>query len=271
MMNRNSRWFAYGPAFQAAQVEETDFILPPSCAALNGRTLLFMSDVHLSNRFPADCVERLLMQVESLKPDMLLLGGDYAESPEWQTQFFDMLGGLRFPLGAYAVLGNNDQECFPNGETPLIRMAERAGVQFLLERTVRIRKGGAAVTVAGLDEYLRTRLPRKPLFQGKDEPALRILLAHYPQSVLHYLKATPGPVPHLGMAGHTHGGQFKLLGLTPFSIGFERWVMNGFRPAVSGWTELSGSRLLVSPGLGTSRIPVRINVEPTIHRIRLSL
>lgn len=268
-MNKLFSKVQYGPSFQGAQIEESEFRLPPACAALAGRSLLFLSDVHLSRWFPEKAVCILLDQIAALRPDMILLGGDYAESAEWQLEFFDLFSRLTPPLGAYGVLGNNDTECFPEDSAPLIRAAEKAGVQLLVDRTVRIHAGTAAVSIAGIDNLRVAQPLTMPLFDAQDESSLRIMLAHYPQSIGRYLRENPSCTPHLAASGHTHGGQFRLCELTPYSIGFEFKTKGEPLPAVSGWSNLDQTRLLVSPGLGTSRIPVRINVSPAIHRIHL--
>jgi len=268
-MNKLFSKIQYGPSFQGAQIKESEFRLSPACAALAGRSLLFLSDVHLSRRFPERAVGILLDQIAALRPDMILLGGDYAESAEWQLEFFDLFSRLTPPLGAYGVLGNNDTECFPEDSAPLIKAAENAGVQLLVDRTVRISAGTGAVSIAGIDNLRIAQPLAAPLFDAQDDSSLRIMLAHYPQSIGRYLREHPSRVPHLAASGHTHGGQFRLFGLTPYSIGFECGFKGEKLPAVSGWSDLNQTRLLVSEGLGTSRIPIRINVPPAIHLIRL--
>ena len=182
---------------------------------------------------------------------------------------FSLLGQLRAPLGKFGVLGNNDCECFPDGVAPLIEAAENSGVTLLIDRAVRVDTGSGVIAVAGLDEYRQAKPLKKPLFSETDANAYRILLAHYPQSIARYhLSGHPHP-PHLALAGHTHGGQFNLLGLTPYSIGFEYRLLGTPLPIVSGWKTMGETSLLVSPGIGTSRIPVRINVEPSIHLLKL--
>lgn len=258
----------YGPSFRYARVEETVLPLPVGCAFPEGRTLLFFSDVHLSDAFPHAAVERLLMQIDALHPDMLLLGGDYAESVDWQRDFFRMLGQLRPPLGMYAALGNNDRECFPDSCEPLAEIMDQAGVELLVNRTARRVIEGVPFAIAGTDELHYSAPYDRPLFDERDCPAFRLLLAHYPQAALRQTALCPALPPHLCLSGHTHAGQFRLLGLTPYSIGFERGLHGLSLPAVRGWTKINGAPLLVSPGLGTSRIPLRVNAEPTIHLIR---
>ncbi|MBQ2957290.1 MAG: metallophosphoesterase [Clostridia bacterium] len=260
----------YGPAFQTAHVEEKALALPPSCASLAGRSLLFVSDIHLSGRFPRPALDALLAQINSLRPDLILLGGDYAESREWQEEFFPLAGRLHAPLGIYAVAGNNDMECFCEDLDSMKKVAARSGVSLLVNEAVRLRIDGSALTIAGMDEFHHADAPTSPLFTDSDADAYRILLAHYPQSAAQYRSCGFAPQPHLALAGHTHGGQFRLFGLTPYSVGYE-FRMKGVRlPAVSGWRAMGETDLLVSRGIGTSKLPLRIGANPEIHLLRLT-
>ena len=93
-------------------------------------------------------------------------------------------------------------------------------------------------------------------------------MAHYPKSLLLHA-GNCAVLPHLALAGHTHGGQFRFLGLTPYSIGFESRLSCRALP-VAGWSDALGFPTLVSPGIGTSRLPFRLNVPPAIHFITRS-
>lgn len=270
MMKKLCAKIQYGPSFRSAQVEKREYRLPASCAGLAGRTLLFLSDIHLSEYFPETAVRKLIDQIEPLNPDMILLGGDYAESPQWQEQFFEMFSRLSPPLGTYGVFGNNDRECFPDGYHPLIQAAAKSGAAMLVDQTIQVDTGAGLISIAGLDEFRHAKPLKHALFSETDASSLRILLAHYPQSVSRYMKEYPSFAPHLGFSGHTHGGQFRLGSLTPFSIGFEHLLHGEPLPLVSGWTNIGPAEILVSPGLGTSRLPIRINAAPAIHLIRLA-
>ena len=64
------------------------------------------------------------------------------------------------------------------------------------------------------------------------------------------------------LSGHTHAGQFNLLGLTPYSVGFER----RFRHlAIRGLHRVGDMHLLVGSGIGVSRLPLRIGASPRIY------
>ena len=66
------------------------------------------------------------------------------------------------------------------------------------------------------------------------------------------------------LAGHTQGGQVRLLGWSPV-------VPSRFGNRYAhGLVEEDGRRLIVSGGLGCSTLPVRLGVPPEITLVRLS-
>lgn len=221
--------------------------------ALRGRRLVFASDFHLREETSP---EPVVEAIQNCKADLILLGGDYADTNAQALRLFDAFRALRAPMGIFAVRGNNDTEAF---ETPE-RLAEglaRFGAELLLNRSVDL--GG--VLVGGVDEA-RLGHPDYAAVFG-DAPGYRILVSHFP--ILP--EAEPADMPDLMLSGHTHGGQFNFLGITPFAVGFERCGgKSRLAPAlVSGTRRFGRTQLLVSKGIGTSRIPLRVGVRPEIH------
>ena len=66
------------------------------------------------------------------------------------------------------------------------------------------------------------------------------------------------------LSGHTHGGQIRLWGRTAYALGFERRM--GML-AVHGQEQIGGMRLLVSAGVGVSKLPLRFDAPPEIHLV----
>ena len=259
--------FYYSPVFQSAQLDERRISLLPSLRALSGRTILFMTDLHASAFFPPRALERLIAQANALQPDLMLLGGDLAESARDQAESLPLLARLDAPLGVYTVMGNNDYHHTRLGGRALTDCLRDAGIATLIDSEAVIPVSGCRIRIAGLDVYDRKTRAASPYFADSDERDFRIVMAHYPQSIPLHLDECAAP-PQLGLAGHTHGGQFRFLGLTPFSIGFERGRQSHLMPP-SGWTDRCGFPVLVSSGVGVSRLPFRLNVPPQIHRITL--
>ena len=68
----------------------------------------------------------------------------------------------------------------------------------------------------------------------------------------------------LTLAGHTHGGQIQLPLLPPL------WAPSAYGPRFAyGHIVEHGRHMIVSGGLGTSIVPLRLGVPPEIVQIQL--
>ncbi len=228
-------------------------------AFMRGLRALFVSDVHVRPDTTQAELDALVDRIAGTSAQLLLLGGDYSDFAEDCLRFFKALGRAAFPLGAYGVLGNNDAEAWQGRLKALRKTMAQAGCRLLVNASVDIPLAGGKLCVGGIDEHLYGQAHVDRLWSGAGNGArYRILLSHYP--------VLPEARPDLMLSGHTHGGQFNLLGLTPFAIGFERFG----RPrrasaAISGLHDLDGMRLLVSKGIGASRLQLRVGVRPEIN------
>ena len=214
---------------------------------LHGTRMLFVCDVHLRRLVSDARLEALIDQLIATEADMLLLGGDYAESPRDCARFFQALRRASFPLGSFAVPGNNDARSLPQ----LREGAAAAGVTLLSNETRRVCLPGGTLEIGGCDEH-KFGAPRTAgLF--RDDGAYRILLSHYP--------APPDCECELMLCGHTHAGQLNFFGITPYSVGVE----HEYRlMAVRGLHQFGGMRLFVGNGIGVSKFPLRVGAQARI-------
>jgi predicted MPP superfamily phosphohydrolase len=176
------------------------------------------------------------------------------------------------------VLGNHDwweddalqksRKGSPRARTVL----EDVGIPVYENDAVRVAKAGQGVWIAGLgDQWAYVNAwPRhgRPLYEGvhdleatlcrvtDDAPV--ILMAHKPD----VFPEVPDRVA-LTVSGHTHGGQVRLLGYAPVVTS-----CFGQRYAYGHLVE-NDRHLVVSGGLGVSRIPVRFGVPPEIVLVEL--
>ena len=241
------------------QVTET--IVPEAPAFLRGLRAVFAADLHVLPRTSEGALSALAARIRALEPDLILLGGDYADRTEDCARLFRALKPLETPLGCFGIVGNNDREAWddPDG---LRRIMEAAGARLLLNEAVTLPVGGGALCLAGIDDYRHGDPRPEGLLPAEAAPdRYRVMLSHFAWPV--------SPMPELMLCGHTHGGQFNLLGVTPFTIGFERILRRG-APSVfiSGLHEIGGGRMLVTKGVGASRIQLRVGVRPEIHLLR---
>ncbi len=241
-----------------------------------------LADIHAGEPLmPAARVAAIAERTNALRPDLIVLLGDFAASHRFQGRpvppqaWSEALGILRAPLGVHAILGNHDWwddvSAQSRGRGPTIgrRVLERVGIPVYENDAIRLRKDGQAFWLAGLGDQLafldrskkgagRIRgiddLPGT-LAKATDDAPL-ILLAHEPD----IFPAVPDRVA-LTLSGHTHGGQVRLLGYSP--IVPSRY---GNRYAYGHIME-ENRHLIVSGGLGCSMLPVRFGVPPEIVMI----
>ena len=95
----------------------------------------------------------------------------------------------------------------------------------------------------------------------QDEPT--ILLAHEPDAVLQIKEAN---LPFLTLSGHSHGGQVRLpiIGSPIHNIHAKIYFYKGYTLAPQHF-------LYVNTGLGTTDIPIRIGVTPSISVFSLAI
>lgn len=215
---------------------------------MRGLRLMFVSDVHLRPCVRPEKLDALIALTVAQRPDMLLLGGDYAETPADCARFFEALTQLTPPLGSFGVLGNNDLD----STAQLPQWMQKSGVQLLKNSSARIVLSGGALEIGGCDDHKYGAPDTRCLFSD-DPDAYRILLSHFP--------IAPECACALQLSGHTHGGQLCLGRLTPYSIGFERKF--GIL-AVRGEAQFGQTRLLLCNGIGVSRLPLRVGAPPEI-------
>ena len=235
--------------------------IPDAPAFMRGVRAVFVSDTHVIARTAGDDLKKLAHSIKALNPDILLLGGDYADRHADALRFFESLKDIRPTYGIYACVGNNDTEDLDDPSV-LPGIMKQFGIELLVNasRTVPVNDG--ELLVAGVDEPFEGTPEYSGLYPEKPvEGVYRLLLSHFPSA--------PGVLPDLMLSGHTHGGQFNAFGITPYTIGFERIFKNsGVSVAISGLHNIDGAWLLVGKGIGASRIQMRIGVRPEIYELR---
>ena len=240
--------------------------------AFDGYRIAFASDFHLESKFKERQLRGTVKALQTLAPDMLLLGGDYQEGCEYVEQLFNELSKATPPDGIYAVMGNNDYErC-----TQLIRSTMGVhGITLLEDSTATLHRGADSIVVWGANAYAgryptssKKKNPEPEIrtqnSEIKDSTPFVILLTHTPD----YVEQPEAAIADLTLAGHTHGGQVTLFGLyAPITAS-----QYGMRYRSGLKHSCHGTPIIISNGLGTSRHPIRLFaptdiVIVTLHRI----
>jgi hypothetical protein len=219
--------------------------------------IIFLSDVHLAEY--GENNERLLNDIKSLNPDIILLGGDLVTyGVEDYTSMLDLCANLAEIAPAYGIMGNHeDEKTYLLNDNDLYDNFTSTGVEFLRNRSVTVELGLNTVEIVGISGNAKSY----ELYGGRDKmeslsdeySSYRICMAHIPALYLDEL------LPYsydLALAGHTHGGIVRLP-----KVGGLYSVEEGFMPTYSGgkYKLSNGSPLIVSCGLGDSNSVPRIN------------
>ncbi|MEZ5655866.1 MAG: metallophosphoesterase [Sphingobium sp.] len=223
--------------------------------------LALISDTHVSGPdMPPERLARIVASVNAQKPDIILLAGDYLGNDKPFGKRYAVakaiapFAGLRAPLGVLAVLGNHD---YWNGAGPAVKQALRAsGVTLLENQAVRL----GPLAIGGVDDLING----KPDVSGTIKRArtlggIPVIFAHEPDIFVIRRDFKP-----LMLAGHTHCGQVSLPWIGPL------WLPSKVGAAYPcGRYDENGRTLIVTGGVGTSGLPIRLGVSPEFSIITL--
>ncbi len=213
---------------------------------------------HMTPRRIARIVRRLL----ALEPDLVLLPGDFActETLGVRPVAIEAAVAPLRPLArngrAFAVLGNHDWDY---GGERVARALETVGIRVLRNESAAVFLGGRPLWLAGVDDPVTDRHDLEAALAELPEEEPAILLSHLPD--VH--REAPAAV-RLVVAGHTHGGQVCVPGFGPI-VTLSRLP----RRQAHGLHELSGRRLFVTAGVGTTGLPIRFARPPEIGLLEL--
>ena len=253
-------------------------VLPRWTPGLSLRVAV-LADFHVGEPYmPLDRIAEIVDATNALKPDLILMLGDYPAGPSVThrkvplTDFARVVAPLKAPLGVYSILGNHDwwddhdAQMRLAGPVAARRALEDVGIPVMENEALRLVKDGKPFWVAGVGDQIpfliqgidisRADLPDTLAKVTDAAPVL--LMIHEPDLFLD----VPERVS-LTLAGHTHGGQVRLFGYSPVIPSVRG---NDF---AYGHVVRRGQHMIVSGGFGVSRIPVRLGVPPEIVLLEL--
>ena len=208
--------------------------LPPE---IDGRVLVAMSDLHLGSSLGQAWLDERVEQVQTLRPDMVVLLGDIFEGHgKPRTEFLQTLSRIKAPLGVWGVSGNHEFHS-KSGET--MNLVQAAGIHVLHNRWTEVRPGLVLAGVEDLTTWYRDRMRGDPVSQALTArpKGATILLSHTPWKADEATRMDVG----LMICGHTHGGQ-----IWPFG-----YLIRLRYPLLAGRYDINGMTVIVCRGTST--------------------
>lgn len=230
-----------------------------------------LSDLHLQEIGRRE--EGVAEAVGELAVDLILLTGDSIDRDDKIPVLQEFLALLPQRTPKTAILGNWEHWAGVDIST-LRRVYERYNCELLCNRSILRTVRKSEVLITGLDDLVGGKPSLANALVGTLPHENHLVLAHCPahrdlvaaelgNRSSEAVDFEPRRIENAGfrprfmLAGHTHGGQVKVLGWAPFRpYGSGRYV--------SGWYRESFPELYVSRGLGTSVIPVRFGSPPEV-------
>jgi hypothetical protein len=219
-------WLLYAREVETRRVEvkPVKLALPRLAAEFDGYRLIQIGDFHLDDWSKPERLHRIVEKVNEQRPDLVAITGDFASysAREFDAErLIEALRALEARDGCVAILGNHDYLT----DVELVRRCIReGGVEKLVNGVRTLRRGGAALHVAGIDDVMEGN-SRLDLVLGElPEEGAAILLAHEPDFA--DVSSATGRFD-LQLSGHSHGGQvavpfLRRLVLPPFSQRYTR-------------------------------------------------
>jgi hypothetical protein len=227
-------------------------------------TICHLSDLH-NKGFPLKH-SVIVSEIKKIDPDLIAVTGDSVTHEGFNHKnSVKLLKTLAAEYPVFLISGNHEFGYRHYGS--FIREIREAGVQFLENKIVTLKKNGREIKVGGLQDLhffdddwdTYTETVRK--LKAGDMHTPYIFLAHNPAYFETFLETDADLI----LTGHTHGGQFRIPGIGGFFAPGQ-----GFFPKYdAGVYQKNGSAMIISRGIGPSTFPVRILNRPEIIFIEL--
>lgn len=262
---------------------------------ISGYKIVQLTDIH-SIRSNSQ-KDKIVNKVKKQNPDVIFLTGDLVDSDYYSEQDLkyregkiDVVEGLTIEFvrelvdicDVYYVYGNHEMILLDDPINNKFKVGlEELGVKILNNRIDTINVGDSTINLIGVQDpatlykddryaYLegnsenKTKIILDDLFSENliDEDNFTILLAHRPE----YLELYSDYKIDLVFSGHTHGGVIRL----PFIDGVYAHPQGLFPKYSVGFYEEGGTDMILSVGIGYSKIPVRVFNPPEIVVVTLN-
>ncbi len=237
-------------------------------------TFVFLSDLH-NHEFGVKN-ERLFAAIEAVNPDCILIGGDMMVSREGADLRVpvELIRGLaaRYPVfygnGNHETRMKRERQIYGRQYEDYVHLLQSLGVKYLQNSREPFENG---VSICGIDleeryykKFSHAHLKAEEITKKAGDASqdrFQILLCHSPL----FFDACRQWGADLTLSGHFHGGTIRL----PYLGGVMTPQYQFFVPCCAGTFEEDGKYMIVSRGLGTHSINIRLNNKPSVVVVEL--
>ena len=247
------------------EVKKVEIVLQKIPRALDGVTIVQISDIHTGSLFDLEYLRKAITLVNEQQPSIITVTGDYVNfDPDELVPFLPILKELKATYGVFGCLGNHDHYMSPDKHDLLKEMIRSTGIDLLINESRILTIHNSQLLLAGTDNtgFNQHFADLSRTFAGQPKQYPSILMSHDP--TFWSMEVLSSGLADITLSGHTHGGQFgiEFLGhaYSPAQIMYEHW---------SGLYTHNDAYLYVNRGLGTVGPPIRMGIPPEITVLTL--
>jgi uncharacterized protein len=260
------------------EVKKVKLSFPNLPAAFKGLKVVQLSDIHSGSLNNKSAVQKGILKVLSLKPDLIVFTGDLVNNKATELEpFMDVFNQLQAPMGVYSILGNHDYGDYVEWPTAqakrdnleIMKQSHAAlGWKLLMNENAIFEKDGEKIALLGIENWsAKARFPKygklEKAYAGTEAIPFKLLLSHDPSHWDAEVR-TKYPDIDLMLSGHTHGMQFGVelpwFKWSPVQYVYQQWA---------GLYRQAAQHLYVNRGFGFIGYPGRVGIMPEITLLEL--
>lgn len=232
-------------------------------SSFNNFKIVHISDLH-SKEFGKNNI-KLIKKIDSLNPDAIFLTGDIIDNEDIDyVKIVNLIKELSSKYKIYYSFGNHELLLKRINKNDFINEIKKLNVEILQDNMARIFKDNDYINIYGLNhnfsENKSLNIGQAKLLKNAKSSEYNILLFHDPDFIDNIKKYNIDLV----FSGHIHGGiiRFGRFGVLSPNKGL-------FPDYICGVYNKNKTNLVVSRGLGKSKVLIRVNNLPEIVCVNL--
>ena len=240
------------------QIKEYSVINNKIPESFKGFKVVHFSDLKYGSTTDQKYLKKLVNKINELNPDIIIFTGDlissnYKLTDNDKKSIIENLNKLDTKIDIYSIRGDNDINETYNSIITQTKIIEINNLNKLI-----YYKGDTPIMLIGLDDSINGNQNLDMAFNYEENNYYKILITHEPDT---YEKIKDKNID-LFLAGHSLNGQVRL----PF-IG-SIYTPTGAKKYYDSKYKIDNTEIYISNGLGTSKIPYRLNNRPSINLYR---
>lgn len=240
------------------QIKEYSVINNKIPESFKGFKVVHFSDLKYGSTTDQKYLKKLVNKINELNPDIIIFTGDliasnYKLTDNDKKSIIENLNKLDPKIDIYSIRGDNDINETYNSIITQTKIIEINNLNKLI-----YYKGDTPIMLIGLDDSINGNQSLDMAFNYEENNYYKILITHEPDT---YEKIKDKNID-LFLAGHSLNGQVRL----PF-IG-SVYTPTGAKKYYDSKYKIDNTEIYISNGLGTSKIPYRLNNRPSINLYR---